>query len=126
MYPGRSWKSRTRCRQALVAACTLLDRLYEGESRTSAAAFRLKPEATHSAPRPHPLRRVASAFRRKARALTSGKRAETMGLMIRGLIVASLVLAVQAAAPTQGVTVLRVKVVLTDAAGTATPVPRHV
>jgi S1-C subfamily serine protease len=49
-----------------------------------------------------------------------------MGLMIRGLMFASLVLAVQAAAPTQGVSVLQVKVVLTDAAGTATPVPRHV
>jgi S1-C subfamily serine protease len=48
-----------------------------------------------------------------------------MGLMIRGLMFASLVLAVQAAAPTQGVSVLHVKVVLTDAAGTATPVPRH-
>ena len=46
--------------------------------------------------------------------------------MIRGLMFASLVLAVQAAAPTQGVSVLHVKVVLTDAAGTATPVPRHV
>ena len=45
--------------------------------------------------------------------------------MIRGLMFASLVLAVQAAAPTQGVSVLHVKVVLTDAAGTATPVPRH-
>jgi S1-C subfamily serine protease len=59
-------------------------------------------------------------------ALTSLNRAETMGLMIRGLLFASLVLAVQAAAPTQGVSVLHVKVVLTDAAGTATPVPRHV
>jgi S1-C subfamily serine protease len=49
-----------------------------------------------------------------------------MGLMIRGLMFASLVLAVQAAAPTQGVSVLHVKVMLTDAAGTATPVPRHV
>ena len=46
--------------------------------------------------------------------------------MIRGLMFASLVFAVQAAAPTQGVSVLHVKVVLTDAAGTTTPVPRHV
>ena len=46
--------------------------------------------------------------------------------MIRGLIIAALVLAVQVAAPAPGVSVLHVKVVLTDAAGTATPVPRHV
>ena len=49
-----------------------------------------------------------------------------MELMIRGVFFALLVLAMQAAPPTQGVSVLHVKVVLADAAGTATPVPRHV
>jgi S1-C subfamily serine protease len=48
-----------------------------------------------------------------------------MGPMIRGLFVASLVLAMQAAPSTQAVSVLRVRVVLTDAGGATTPVPRH-
>jgi S1-C subfamily serine protease len=49
-----------------------------------------------------------------------------MRLMIRGLLFASLLLAMQAAPSTQAVSVLHVKVVLTDAGGKATPVPRHV
>src|SRR5262245_27109730 len=58
--------------------------------------------------------------------LTSPGPDKTMGLMIRGLLIASLVLALQAAAPGQGLSVLHLKVILTDAAGAATPVPRHV
>ena len=46
-------------------------------------------------------------------------------MTIRGLLFASLVLTLQAAPPTQDLSVLRVKVVLTNAGGTTTPVPRH-
>jgi S1-C subfamily serine protease len=46
-------------------------------------------------------------------------------MTIRGLFFASLVLTLQAAPATQDLSVLRVKVVLTNAGGTTTPVPRH-
>jgi S1-C subfamily serine protease len=46
-------------------------------------------------------------------------------MTIRGLLFASLVLTLQAAPATQDLSVLRVKVVLTNAGGTTTPVPRH-
>jgi S1-C subfamily serine protease len=45
--------------------------------------------------------------------------------MIRGLLVATLLLGTAVQAASQDVSVLRVKVVLTNAGGTTTPVPRH-
>ena len=48
-----------------------------------------------------------------------------MTLMIRALVLAALVSVIPRAAAVQAVSVLHIKVVLVDAAGTATPVPRH-
>ena len=55
----------------------------------------------------------------------SAARNGTMGFMLRPLVLAMLVFVVPYAAAGQAVGVLRIKVVLIDAAQNATPVPRH-
>ncbi len=60
-----------------------------------------------------------------AELLTSGFHAATMTLMIRALVLATILSAIPRTAAVQVVSVLHIKVILVDAEGRATPVPRH-
>jgi hypothetical protein len=62
---------------------------------------------------------------REDTALTSTAQRETLSLMLRALTVATLFAVWSGAASGQELSVLHIKVTLTDAAQTSMPVPRH-
>src|SRR5881398_1020577 len=60
-----------------------------------------------------------------AELLTSGFHAATMTLMIRALVLATILSAIPRMAAVHVVSILHIKVILVDAEGRATPVPRY-